>query len=395
MTIRNSINFNFAGISSETMGLINVNLDSGMYEENLSPSKTINEIKIRGRSKPYHQNIEYEPLEFSVSFAFLDTWDKTKLRQVTNWLCNQSYYKPLYFSDNLDEDNNPTRIYYALVHEDSTLVHNGLSQGYVNITFRCNDAFKYSPVYTTDELTFNSNIIAETTESDFLQGTLFDVIATEDGKLTLDNTKSTGYRISPIYDLNYFENTALYISWNSTIPVNTTLNIQYSLSLNNGDTWSNYINLTNENSFAIVDENNDLLDTSNAKIKFKMILSSTDLPIVPSLSSITIDIMEVYTFTNDGDLICSPILDITKIINNGNVVIINLSDNNTVFSFMSLIGDEIVSVDNENEIITSSIIDRYPMNLFSNNFLKLPSGDNYLAMLGNFKLQMKYEFKYF
>jgi len=394
LTIRNSVNFNFAGISSETMGLINVNLDSGMYEENLSPSKTINEIKIRGRSKPYHQNIEYEPLEFSVSFAFLETWDKTKLRQVTNWLCNQSYYKPLYFSDDLDEENNPTRIYYAMVHEKSDIVHNGLSQGYVNITFRCNDAFKYSPVYTTDELTFNSNIITETTESDFSQGTLSDVIATEDGKLTLDNTKSIGYRISPVYDLNYFENTALYISWDSTVPVNTTLNIQYSLSLDDGDTWSNYINLTNENSFAFVDENNDLLDTSNAKIKFKMILSSTDLPIVPSLSSITIDIMEVYTFTNDGDLICSPILDITKI-NNGNVVIINLSDNNTVFSFMSLIGDEIVSVDNENEIITSSIIDRYPMNLFSNNFLKLPSGDNYLAMLGNFKLQMKYEFKYF
>ena len=185
MTIKNSINFNFAGISSETMGLINVNLNSGMYEENLSPNKTINEIKIRGRSKPYHQNIEYEPLEFSVSFAFLDTWDKTKLRQVTNWLCNQSYYKPLYFSDDLDEENNPTRIYYAMVHEDSTLVHNGLSQGYVNITFRCNDAFKYSPVYTTDELTFNSNIITETTIADFYLGDINDLSITSDNSLKL------------------------------------------------------------------------------------------------------------------------------------------------------------------------------------------------------------------
>jgi phage-related protein len=78
-----------------------------------------------------------------VSFYFDGGWDENKIRQVSRWLF-QDYYKPLSFSDN------PDRIFYAMVDSDSSLIHNGLSEGYVTLSFRCDSPYAYSPVYTTE-----------------------------------------------------------------------------------------------------------------------------------------------------------------------------------------------------------------------------------------------------
>lgn len=149
MTIRSSLYFSYANIQSTNYGIINVNIDSGIQEEPLTSEILINEVKIRGRDKPYFQSLEKYPLQFSVSFAFEDTWDEDKIREVTRWLCNQNYYQPLFFSDNI------TRIYYALVVESPTLVHNCLQQGYINITFRCDSAYTYSSIYTSSLYDFS------------------------------------------------------------------------------------------------------------------------------------------------------------------------------------------------------------------------------------------------
>lgn len=138
--IRESLSFNYAGISSESMGITNINIDSGMQSEPFLARRKIGEITVPGRIKPYFQRVEREPLRFQISFAFNDKWDEQSIRAVATWL-DKEYYQPLYFSDN------PNLIYYALVEEDSTLVHNCLKQGYVTLNIRCDSPYAYSPVY--------------------------------------------------------------------------------------------------------------------------------------------------------------------------------------------------------------------------------------------------------
>lgn len=119
---------------------MNVNLDANMQEEP-SSTRTIVEHKIRGRTKPYFQELEYEPRIIPVTAAFTTPFDNESIQRTCRWLCSPVYYKPLFFSDE------PNKIYYALVVEDFRLIHNCLSEGYLDITFRCDDYYVYSPVY--------------------------------------------------------------------------------------------------------------------------------------------------------------------------------------------------------------------------------------------------------
>ncbi|MGG1650408.1 distal tail protein Dit [Paenibacillus sp. NRS-1775] len=142
MTIRDSLFFSYAGIQSDFYGIVNVNMSSGMQEEIFAASRSINEVSIKGRDRSYFQNTKKEPLKFNVSFAFLDKWDDVKIREVARWLTEQSYYQPLFFSDD------PEKVYYAICVDDINLVHNCLKQGYITLTFRCDAPYAYSPIYT-------------------------------------------------------------------------------------------------------------------------------------------------------------------------------------------------------------------------------------------------------
>lgn len=151
-----SIDFSYAGQYSSDFGIYNVSLDSGMFEDQFSAPRTIIETKIRGNPKPYVHGVEYEPITLKLSFAFADTWDEAKIREVARWLCGQEYYKPLWFAEN------PTRLFYCMCVDESILVHNGLKQGYITLTMRCDSPYTYTPFFTKGELDF-STITAPTT----------------------------------------------------------------------------------------------------------------------------------------------------------------------------------------------------------------------------------------
>jgi len=142
LTIRDSESFYFNGHYSSEYNLINVSVDSGLYEEPFISKVNINRQKIRGRDKPYFLSKEYEPLEFKVSFAFTETWDDDLINEILIWL-SPAYYEELYFSAN------PELIYYAMPVDDSNLIHNGLKQGYITLTFQNIDCYKRSAAYST------------------------------------------------------------------------------------------------------------------------------------------------------------------------------------------------------------------------------------------------------
>lgn len=156
MSIRSSKTFNFAGENSQDFGIINVSIDGGMQEEPFLAARSIREVKVKGRKNPYFQEIEYEPLQFNVSFAFEDTWDEAKIRSVARWLGDQTYYKPLIFSEM------PNRIFYVIFVDSPQLIHNTLKQGYIELSVRCDSPYSYSPVYTSALFDYSTNPVEGT-----------------------------------------------------------------------------------------------------------------------------------------------------------------------------------------------------------------------------------------
>lgn len=148
--IKSSLNFYYAGKYSADYGIYNITVDTSLYSEPFLAKRDIKEITTRFNPKPYFQNINYEPLTFSLSFGILDTWDDNKLREIARWLA-QDYYQPLYF----EEDTN--KIYYCVAMDTIDIIHNGLKQGYITLTFRCDAPWAYTQFYTTPVYDYSNN----------------------------------------------------------------------------------------------------------------------------------------------------------------------------------------------------------------------------------------------
>mgnify|MGYP001064795372 FL=1 len=183
MAIRSSEYFIFDGIPSNSFGIINVNISSGMQEEPFVAGREIRETSIRGNDRPYFQGIDRQPLQFNVSFAFEERWNRELINKVARWLTDHEYYKPLIFSDE------PEKIYYALFVDNPTLIHNCLSEGYINLTVRCDSPYVYSPLSLTKIYDWNET--PQTIEdSNMSQEELNNLIVDANGRLVLHPNKT-------------------------------------------------------------------------------------------------------------------------------------------------------------------------------------------------------------
>jgi predicted phage tail component-like protein len=135
--IRESLYFTFAGRKSSDLGIINVAISTGSYEEPFMASRSIKEYTIRGQEKPLFQEITRESKSLQVSFYFENGWNDDLIREVARWL-DVEFYHPLTFSE--DEE----KVYYVLPVDSSSIIHNGLKQGYITLTFRCDSPYSYS-----------------------------------------------------------------------------------------------------------------------------------------------------------------------------------------------------------------------------------------------------------
>lgn len=141
--IRESLYFSFAGRRSTEFGIYNINVSGGLMEEQVVSSRTINEVSVRDNPKPYFIDTVKEPKKFSLSFSFLETKMTDEMEnEVLRWL-DVDFYQPLFFSENID------RVFYAMPVEGINYIHNGLRQGYLTLTMRCDSPFGYSHEITT------------------------------------------------------------------------------------------------------------------------------------------------------------------------------------------------------------------------------------------------------
>lgn len=158
------VHFSYDGIKSSDMGLLNVIIDGGMFEETFLSSREIVETEVNGRDKPYFQKVKKAPLSFELSFAFEDSFDEKRIREVARWL-NTDYYKPFYVT------TSPNRIYYCMVEGDSGLIHNGMKQGYITLNMRCDGPYSYTPEYVKSGVKFSgTKIVKNLTEDTFNSG---------------------------------------------------------------------------------------------------------------------------------------------------------------------------------------------------------------------------------
>lgn len=146
-----SLHFIYDNFSSEDMGIFNVQVGGGLYEEYFLPERVINEQKPFGREKPYLINVTHEPISFSMTLLFNNGIGEAQRKKVARWLY-QDYYKPLIFS------SDPNKIFYALLEGESSLTHNGAGEGYITVNVRCDSPYAYSPEYFEENiLPSNSN----------------------------------------------------------------------------------------------------------------------------------------------------------------------------------------------------------------------------------------------
>uniref|UniRef100_A0AB39C6Z2 Tail protein n=1 Tax=Bacillus phage KoopaTroopa TaxID=3234046 RepID=A0AB39C6Z2_9CAUD len=158
-TIKDKVRFNFNGVWSDTHNVMNVVLDSGMYEEVFVASRELNETKVRGNSKPMLHSVEDSPLEFEMTIAVDGTYTDVQIDNIIRWLW-VDYHKPLYFA------GKENRVYYCMPIGDAQIIHNGIKQGYFTITMRCDSSQVYSPTLTTSSTTVTSTPQTITINSD-------------------------------------------------------------------------------------------------------------------------------------------------------------------------------------------------------------------------------------
>lgn len=185
--IKESLYFSFAGRKSSEFGILNVSVQSGLYEETFMSSRSIRETTVRGNPKPYFTEIERQPKVFTLNFLFEDNFNEELINDVTRWL-NVDYYEPLFFSENID------KVFYAMPVEDTNLIHNGLHQGYLTLTFRCDSPFSYGHESTTPwyECSSGGTIIEFPNRGTNNIKPVIEIMKIDNGDLIIENLSNYG-----------------------------------------------------------------------------------------------------------------------------------------------------------------------------------------------------------
>ncbi|OPH47741.1 hypothetical protein BC351_10285 [Paenibacillus ferrarius] len=178
------------------------------------------------------------------------------------------------------------------------------------------------------------------------------------------------------------------ITWNATVPLGTSLQVQTNVSFDNGFNWEGWKFAIHGGSVPDIYANTPLYQ---AKIKYRFIAETTHKTITPTIESIGFYFEPVITYNNKGDLNVKPEIWIDKI-GNGDFTIINTSKGNDEFKFTNLIDLESLYVNSEREEIETSLPNTYRYKDFNDNHLSFPYGVNILRIKGNAKIRFKSEY---
>jgi phage-related protein len=249
--IRESLYFSFANRKSTDFNIMNVSIQDGasLYEEQMIANNTINEIYVRGNPKPYFIDTKKDPNSFQLRFAFEDTANDELIDEIVRWL-NVDFYQPLYFSEDT------SRVFYVMPVNGVSFIHNGLKQGYLNLTMRCDSPFSYGNDILTSWYDYslgNTDLIEITNQGHFNIYPEIWIQKVGNGNLFLNNltNRNQEFKFSNLQD-----GEQLYVDCEN----------QYiETSLANAHRYDDF----NDNYLELVYGKNRLVVTGNAKLKFR------------------------------------------------------------------------------------------------------------------------------
>ncbi|MCO7126626.1 phage tail family protein [Sporolactobacillus shoreicorticis] len=100
-----------------------------------------------------------------------------------------------------------------------------------------------------------------------------------------------------------------------------------------------------------------------------------------------------YELWNRGDQLMFPFIEFTKI-GDGSLAIVNKTNGNDTLAIDNLKDGEVVTIDNDNEMIESNRDNVYHANDFNDVWLKCPLGRNRLFINGKGKMKMYWRYVY-
>lgn len=151
-----SLFFIFDGKKSSDMGLYSVRIGGDSFVRMpIVGSTSIDEEQTKKRLMPNFYGVTREPIQFTLQFALADKhiqpkdWSPQKIYEIAKWLIHDTY-KEFQTADDLGKR------YYAICVDDTDLYVTN-SKGYIELTFRTNSPFAWSPIYI-EEFDLSSNI---------------------------------------------------------------------------------------------------------------------------------------------------------------------------------------------------------------------------------------------
>ena len=135
--------------------LINATLDNDFYMQCIRGPRTIIEDKIPGRDIPYFYEIDDEPLEFEVTFAFTEYMTKTQIKAIARKLFSPTTYKELTFGDYVSSTYTAkTPVYKVIFHGETDINYvqgaNDTYIAYFTLSVRSDRPYGYNAITAGD-----------------------------------------------------------------------------------------------------------------------------------------------------------------------------------------------------------------------------------------------------
>lgn len=144
--------FEFDGQKSTDYGLLLVNLETGVRNAPFGIGRSIIEEKIPNKPTPYFYGLNEDPLVFTVTLVREEEWDIDTRLGVSRWLF-QDKYKPFISTDNVGV------VYNCMAVDRPEKILVGNVPRLIEITFRCDAPWAWSPTYVSQYDLSNNNTI--------------------------------------------------------------------------------------------------------------------------------------------------------------------------------------------------------------------------------------------
>ncbi len=119
------------------------------------------------------------------------------------------------------------------------------------------------------------------------------------GPITVDNVwvsySNSGYRESPVMDISTVDSCVSFIDWTASVPLQCDLYIQTNLSLDGGNTWAGWADVTRGGAIPGIAG----ADLTNARLKTKVNMTTTNNRLTPTLVSLTCSVHSPYYLTGE------------------------------------------------------------------------------------------------